>query len=53
MASHAPSVFGIERSLTGRAWRWRRGNMDLGSGDGLESNLIDQLLLARGVPRQC
>jgi single-stranded-DNA-specific exonuclease len=50
MASHAPSVFGIERSLTGRAWRWRRGNMDLGSGDGLESNLIDQLLLARGVP---
>lgn len=50
MASHAPSVFGIERSLTGRAWRWRRGNMDLGSGNGLDSNLIDQLLLARGVP---
>lgn len=51
MAFHAPPVFGIEHSLTGRAWRWRRGNMDLAgsSGDGLDSNLIDQLLLARGV----
>lgn len=51
MASHAPSVFGIDQSLTGRAWRWRRGNMDLASnhGDGLETDLVDQLLLARGV----
>jgi single-stranded-DNA-specific exonuclease len=50
MASASLSVFGIDKSLTGRAWRWRRGNMDLGDGGGLESNLIDQLLLARGVP---
>ncbi len=53
MASHAPSVFGIDRSLSGRAWRWRRGNMDIGDGagapGGLESDLVDQLLLARGV----
>jgi single-stranded-DNA-specific exonuclease len=51
MASHASSVFGIDQSLTGRAWRWRRGNMDFASshGGGLETDLIDQLLLARGV----
>lgn len=37
--------------MTGKAWRWRRGNMDLAdrSGDGLDIDLIDQLLLARGV----
>ncbi|MFT4028230.1 MAG: single-stranded-DNA-specific exonuclease RecJ [Novosphingobium sp.] len=50
MTSYAPSVFGIDKSLSGKAWRWRRGNMDLGEGTGLETNLIDQLLLARGVP---
>jgi single-stranded-DNA-specific exonuclease len=52
MASHAPCVFGIDRSLSGRAWRWRGGNMDLGKGSdgGLEVDLVDQLLLARGVP---
>lgn len=50
MASGALSVFGIDKSLTGRAWRWRRGNMNLGDAGGLESDLIDQLLLARGVP---
>lgn len=50
MASAPFSVFGIDNSLTGRAWRWRRGNMDLGGGGGLENDLIDQLLLARGVP---
>ena len=49
MASHAPSVFGIDKSLSGKSWHWRRGNMDLGSEVGLETNLIDQLLLARGV----
>lgn len=50
MASHATSVFGIERSLTGRAWRWRHGNMDITNADGgLETDLVDQLLLARGV----
>lgn len=38
----------IDRSLSGRAWRWRGGNMDLtGGGPGID--LIAQLLLARGV----
>lgn len=49
MASSAASVLGIDRSLSGRAWRWRGGNMDLAGGAGLEVDLIDQLLLARGV----
>jgi single-stranded-DNA-specific exonuclease len=49
MASSASPVLGIDRSLSGRAWRWRGGNMDLAGGAGLEVDLIDQLLLARGV----
>lgn len=49
------SVVGIERSLKGRAWRWRGGSMDMadaphiGGGDGEGDRLVDQLLLARGV----
>ena len=47
-------VFGIGRSLSGRAWRWRGGNC--GEVDGSPSaggldDLVTQLLLARGVPR--
>jgi single-stranded-DNA-specific exonuclease len=55
MASRpATAVFGIERSLGGRLWRWRGGNMDMGEGAaaGLEDDLVTQLLLARGVPRE-
>ncbi|HSG34354.1 MAG TPA: single-stranded-DNA-specific exonuclease RecJ [Sphingomonadaceae bacterium] len=54
MASQSiPAVFGIERSLSGKAWRWRGGNMDLGGGvAGLEDDIVTQLLLARGVPRE-
>lgn len=47
-----PAVFGVERSLTGKAWRWRAGNMELGQGvAGLEDDIVTQLLLARGVTR--
>ncbi len=47
-----PAVFGVERSLTGKAWRWRGGNMELGDGAaGLEDDIVTQLLLARGVTR--
>jgi single-stranded-DNA-specific exonuclease len=49
MASSASLVLGIESSLSGRAWRWRGGNMDLAGGGALEVDLVDQLLLARGV----
>lgn len=51
------AVFGIERSLAGRAWRWRGGNMDMGASGhddgvaGLEDDIVTQLLLARGVDR--
>ncbi|MCA1661332.1 MAG: single-stranded-DNA-specific exonuclease RecJ [Novosphingobium sp.] len=49
------AVLGIERSLNGRAWRWRRGSMDFGEGPAGESGTLDdlvtQLLLARGVAR--
>ena len=45
-----PAVFGVERSLTGKAWRWRGGNMELGGGAaGLEDDIVTQMLLARGV----
>lgn len=35
---------GVERSLTGQPWRWRRSG-----GDDLQRDLVDQLLLARGI----
>lgn len=54
MASHSLScVFGIERSLSGKAWRWRGGNMALGgSAASLEDDIVAQLLLSRGVARE-
>jgi single-stranded-DNA-specific exonuclease len=53
MTSLTHPVFGIERSLSGKAWRWRGGNMDLSTGGrgGLEDDIVTQLLLSRGVAR--
>lgn len=56
MNSARVSVLGIERSLRNKAWRWRGGNMDFGSGAqpsaaGLEDDIVTQMLLARGVER--
>ncbi len=51
-------VFGIEQSLSGKAWRWRGGNMDMSANKpsngpgGLEDDIVTQLLLSRGVPRE-
>jgi single-stranded-DNA-specific exonuclease len=47
-------VLGVTRSLSGKAWRWRGGNMELDEtgGDGvrgLDRSILDQLLLTRGV----
>ena len=39
---------GVARSLSGKAWRWRGGNMALGAG-GAGGDLVTQLLTARGV----
>ena len=50
MASASLSILGLERSLTGRAWCWRGGNMDLSTSPAsLDHDLVTQLLLARGV----
>lgn len=53
MASRSVShVLGVSSSLSGRAWRWRGGNMELGDGvTGLENDILTQLLLTRGVER--
>ena len=40
----SPFACGVERSLLGQPWRWRRNG-----GDDLGRDLVDQLLLARGV----
>jgi single-stranded-DNA-specific exonuclease len=53
MASRPASIFGIESSLGGKAWRWRGGNMNLVDNvSGLEDDIVTQLLLARGVSRE-
>ena len=60
MASLSLTPTGIVRSLGGRQWRWRGGNMALGEfGDdgpdgpgSLSDDLVTQLLLARGVARE-
>ncbi|MDG2004570.1 MAG: single-stranded-DNA-specific exonuclease RecJ [Novosphingobium sp.] len=53
MASHPASIKGIARSLSGRSWQWRGGNMDLSEGPaGLDDDIITQLLLSRGVARE-
>lgn len=44
-----PSALGIERSISGKRWRWRGGNMALDGGATLEHDIVAQLLLARGV----
>ena len=40
----SPFACGIEKSLIGQPWRWRRAG-----GDELGRDLVDQLLLARGI----
>ena len=51
MATASASILGLDRSLGGRTWRWRGGNMDLGNAASLDHDLVTQLLLARGVER--
>nr|WP_298927537.1 single-stranded-DNA-specific exonuclease RecJ [uncultured Erythrobacter sp.] len=50
MASHTLShVLGVSQSLSGRAWLWRGGNMDLGDTHSLDNDILSQLLMTRGV----
>lgn len=46
-------VTAITRSLSGQAWRWRGGNMDMGGQNAAPGDdLVTQLLLSRGVVRE-
>ena len=61
-----PAISADSRSILGQQWRWRGGNMDLttedgasvagGIGDGnaaaFGTDLVDQMLMARGVARE-
>ena len=52
MASQSLShVAGVSQSISGRAWQWRGGNMDLGQdpGNALQNDIVGQLLTTRGV----
>ena len=49
MTATSPSILGLDRSISGRTWRWRGGNMDMGSGASIDHDLVTQLLLSRGV----
>ncbi len=47
-------MLGVTASLSGKAWRWRGGNMQLDDAQsagvhGLDRSILDQLLLTRGV----
>ncbi len=43
-------VLGVEQSLSGKAWEWRGGNMQLEGGvHSLAEDITTQLLLSRGV----
>lgn len=48
MSPPIPLALGIDRSLGGKRWRWRRGNMELGA-TSLDHDIVTQLLLSRGV----
>ncbi|HWH22251.1 MAG TPA: DHH family phosphoesterase, partial [Allosphingosinicella sp.] len=48
----AAFVCGVSRSLAGQAWRWRGSACDEVDAGFQPDGLIDQLLLARGVPRE-
>jgi single-stranded-DNA-specific exonuclease len=45
------NIAGIDRSLLGQAWQWRSGNVDARDPGFSADDLVDQLLLARGVDR--
>lgn len=49
MTASSAHALSIGSSISGKAWVWRGGNMALGDGAGLEHDIVDQLLLARGV----
>ncbi len=45
------SVLNITQSILGQAWEWREGNVDARDPGFQPDDLVTQLLMARGVPR--
>ena len=45
------SVLNITQSITGQAWQWRSGDVDARDPGFRPDDLVTQLLMARGVPR--
>ena len=45
------SVLNITQSITGQAWQWRSGDVDARDPGFQPDDLVTQLLMARGVPR--
>jgi single-stranded-DNA-specific exonuclease len=52
MLMNASHVCGVERSILGQPWRWRGGAADVTDAGFQPDDLVDQLLLARGVVRE-
>jgi single-stranded-DNA-specific exonuclease len=52
MLMSASHVCGVERSILGQPWRWRGGAADVTDAGFQPDDLVDQLLLARGVDRE-
>ena len=54
MQTSQSALIGAGQSLSGRNWRWRGGNMDLGGrfDADLQDDLVTQLLLSRGIARE-
>lgn len=44
-------VLNVTQSILGQAWRWREGNVDARDPGFQPDDLVTQLLMARGVPR--
>jgi single-stranded-DNA-specific exonuclease len=51
MLTNASLVCGVSRSILGQPWRWRAGAADATDAGFQPDDLVDQLLLARGVSR--
>src|SRR5438128_988933 len=45
-------VCGVSRSILGQPWRWRGSSADAADADFQPDDLIDQLLMARGIIRE-
>src|SRR5436305_15094221 len=45
-------VCGVSRSILGQPWRWRAGSAEAGDEAFQPDDLVDQLLLARGIARE-